>query len=65
MALDQKQKWCSDCNRNTLHIRTRMSEGWGCLLTILTAGLFLPVWIIMSLFGTFSGWHCQACGAKN
>jgi hypothetical protein len=65
MAVDQKQKYCKDCKRNTLHVRQRTTEMWGCLLTLLTAGLWIPIWILISLFGTMSGYRCQVCGRKN
>jgi hypothetical protein len=65
MAVDQKQKFCPDCERKTLHQRQRLSEAVGCFLTLLTAGLFLPIWILMSLVGTAQGYYCQVCGRRN
>jgi hypothetical protein len=65
MATDQKQLFCRYCKRNTLHVRTRVSEMWGCFLTIITCGLWIPIWLLMSLFGTFSAYRCQVCGKKN
>lgn len=34
----------------------------GCLLTVLTAGLWLPVWFVMVAMGVFRPWRCQRCG---
>lgn len=65
MAVDQKQKFCKDCGKKTLHARNRTSELGGCLLTIFTAGLWIPIWLIMSLCDTSKGFRCQACGRKN
>ena len=65
MATDQRQRWCPTCHRHTLHVRHRTSEGWGCLLTVLTMGLWLPVWLLMSLCSTFTGYRCQTCGRRN
>ena len=65
MAVDQKSRYCKSCGTNTLHVRHRVSEMWGCLLTIFTAGLWIPVWIVMSLFGGLSSYRCQTCGRKN
>lgn len=65
MAMDQASRRCRTCKRMTLHVRSRMSEGWGCLFTILTLGLFLPIWLLMSVFGTFSSYRCQSCGRAN
>lgn len=65
MAVDQKQRWCKDCRKKTLHVRHRVTEMWGCALTIITCGLWLPIWLLMSLFGSLGSYRCQQCGRKN
>ena len=63
MALTQAQRYCRICDRKTLHARQTFSTGWGCLLTLLTGGLFLIIWIpVMFLEALTSKWRCQACG---
>lgn len=57
-----KSRWCKTCNKYTLHTRHDLGLGWGCLLTLLTAGAFLPVWLLMSLVSTLRPMRCQACG---
>jgi len=39
--------------------------GIGLLLTLLTAGLFLLLWIPLSLLDTLSPVRCQLCGKAN
>lgn len=65
MAVDQKSKQCKFCGYPTLHVRHRLSEMWGCLLTLLTLGLWIPIWIVMSLFGSMGKYRCQQCGNSN
>lgn len=65
MNLRQKQKHCRTCNRATLHEKHFFETGWGCLLTILTGGLFIPVWLLIDVSRSLSRWTCQRCGAKN
>jgi hypothetical protein len=62
MSVDQTQRHCKTCDKPTLHQRSTFSFGWGCLLTILTSGLFIPIWILISMFGLFKPWRCQVCG---
>ncbi len=63
MAVSQRSKWCRRCEGYTLHVRNTFSGGWGCLLTILTAGLFLPIWLLIGIFEMlFARYHCQQCG---
>jgi len=64
MTMQQAQKTCENCGRKTLHGRERFSDGWGCLLTILTGGLFLPAWVVIWLLDSFKPWVCQSCGQK-
>jgi hypothetical protein len=63
MAVHQASKWCGGCRRRTLHVKHTFGVGMGLLLTVLTAGLFIPVWIvIIALEGFGAKWRCQACG---
>ena len=64
MATKQKRKFCIECNKNTLHQKETFSGGMGCLLTILTGGLFLPLWLLADLCGIFSKYKCQSCGGS-
>jgi hypothetical protein len=59
----QTQRHCRACKRKTLHARQTFSNAQGCLLTVLTLGLFLPFWMFIILMGGASGpWRCQQCG---
>jgi hypothetical protein len=62
MALLQTSRNCKNCGRRTLHARHVLGLGWGLLLTIITAGLFIPVWMLIGILGAFQTWKCQSCG---
>lgn len=62
MARIQGRRWCKVCGKKTLHERDHFSRGMGCLLTILTGGLFLIVWVLILLNEAFKPWVCQTCG---
>lgn len=62
--MTQRPTFCKLCRKQTLHARDPgISDGAGCLLTLLTAGMFLPLWLLMSLLN--SAYMCQTCGTKN
>ena len=63
----QSQRTCPICGRKTLHVQAQsIGDGFGCLLMILTAGLFLPVWFVLILIDALSQpWRCQTCGQSN
>lgn len=62
MGVLQTQRKCRTCNRKTLHARQTFSAGWGVFLSLITAGLFLPVWLLIGVAEAFRPWRCQACG---
>lgn len=63
----QKSKTCKQCGRRTLHTRHQIfTDGVGCLLTVLTAGTFLILWLpIVVIESAFQPWRCQQCGKRN
>jgi hypothetical protein len=62
MAVMQAQRRCGTCGRKTLHARSYTGAGTGCLLSVVTLGLFLPVWLVMATVEMFRPWRCQQCG---
>lgn len=65
MSYHQAQRWCTVCNQLTLHHKDYFETGWGCLLTLITAGLFLLIWIPLIVIEAFYPWICQKCGEAN
>lgn len=63
MATRQARRYCYDCERKTLHAKETFGDGMGCLLTILTLGLFIPVWLLIGIIEAFKPFRCQRCGA--
>lgn len=64
MSTVQKQKFCRNCGKKTLFAKERFSGGMGCLLTILTAGLFIPIWLLADGLSILRPYRCQQCGGK-
>lgn len=59
----QVSRYCKICGRQTLHEKQRLDRGMGCLITVCTAGLFIPFWILYSvLVLPFRPFRCQSCG---
>lgn len=64
MATLQSRKYCRTCGQKTLHQKQYFDSALGCLLTILTGGLFLLIWLPMGVVENVRGWRCQTCGTK-
>jgi hypothetical protein len=75
----QKQAYCKQCGRKTLHVAIIKKQDLGCgfiagniFLTIITLGLWLPIFILilgLVVFGNSlapfgAKYHCQVCGRK-
>lgn len=60
MSVEQSQMWCPRCNSHTLAQRPGASHLLHLVLTVLTVGLWLPVWILCAV--RIGGWRCQQCG---
>jgi len=65
MSTSQTSRYCRTCGQQTLHARELFSGGWGCLLTIITGGLFIPLWILIVILEAFKPYRCQNCGRYN
>lgn len=62
MATETFMKYCATCQRKTPHIKTTLSNVLHLLLTIVTVGLWLPVWIILGIRSGTARPACTICG---
>ena len=62
----QRSRLCVGCGKRTLHHKAEgVSQGMGCLLTILSGGLFLILWVPLLIVNSLEKPVCQICGTKN
>lgn len=63
----ESSRRCEQCEKATLHRKPHIiSDGMGCLITIITLGTFFPFWVALALLDFFyQPWICQTCGMKN
>jgi hypothetical protein len=60
----KRQGYCERCQNYVLGERVSgMSDGMGCLLIVLTAGLFIPVFLFARIIGEFRQFLCPHCGS--
>jgi hypothetical protein len=61
--MSQSRRFCKHCQEYTLHEKRQLSNGMGCLLTIITLGWFALFWLLYSMFWLpFRPFRCQQCG---
>jgi hypothetical protein len=59
---EETRKFCQSCNRNVIAKRKGTNHILHLLLTVLTAGFWLIIWIGSSIKA--GGWYCGACGDR-
>lgn len=60
MAFEETQKFCPACGRNVLARRKSTNHILHFLITVLSCGLWIFVWMGSSV--RFGGWRCTICG---
>lgn len=61
MAMQYKSGFCQACNQQRKVEREKINHILHLLLSILTAGLWLIIWLGVSV--RFGGWRCESCGS--
>ena len=54
--------YCPRCQERILVRMKTMNHGFHLIVVLLTGGLWLPFWIVSSMF--FVGWRCTRCGSR-
>lgn len=60
MSREYKRKHCKICGTKTKHSRKGTSHILHLLLSILSAGVWIPIWILAAIFKDH--WQCDTCG---
>lgn len=63
MADDRRGGFCNSCDKRVVVFRKGTNHILHLLLTILTAGLWIFVWIGVGV--KFGGWRCTECGSSS
>lgn len=61
MAMQYKSGFCANCNQGRKVERPKINHILHLLLSILTAGIWLLIWLGVSV--RVGGWRCEACGS--
>jgi hypothetical protein len=60
----QTSHYCATCGRQTLHTKERVNHILHLILSVLTAGLWIPVWIFLGATNSAERTRCSVCGSK-
>jgi hypothetical protein len=55
--------YCTKCKTKTQHSkRIEVSIPWGCFMSLITFGVFIPQWIITAIIEDRRPFRCKICG---
>lgn len=58
--MEQISKYCRYCKQHTIHQRQGVNHILHLLITVLTCGLWVIIWVLLIWFN-IGGWHCRKC----
>lgn len=64
MATSIIQRHCKTCQQKRPFERTGLNHLLHLLLTLVTAGLWLIIWIVLGIFNCFTPYRCRFCGGS-
>ena len=62
MDHQQFMRSCCSCGVPRMHVRSRTDHVLHLLLTVSTAGIWIPVWVLFGLFQAMP--QCMTCGER-
>jgi hypothetical protein len=61
MGTRYTSRYCSHCKDNVLALESTPSHGIHLFLTIVTLGMWIPIWIVATIC-SFGSMRCSKCG---
>lgn len=61
MSQKQASRYCPHCDRRVLALGTKANHVLHLLLSLVSCGLWLPVWLIVAA-ATSGNYRCARCG---
>lgn len=56
-------RFCKGCNEDVkVEKKETISMGMGILLSLITAGIFVPIWILIAIIDWIAPFRCSKCG---
>ena len=62
MAIVSTRKFCKDCGQNKLFEKQGPSHILHLILSVITVGLWIPIWILCVVLNAFRPYRCTNCG---
>jgi hypothetical protein len=64
MGLKHVRRYCPADQQPVLAVKQTPNHILHLLLSVVTFGMWLPVWLVISLLNEFDPWLCPNCGSK-
>ena len=64
MSTQEASRYCKHCGKQVLVRRASTNHVLHLLLSIVTCGVWLPIWILGALCNQTIKWRCTHCGSQ-
>lgn len=63
MAIESGRRYCPEDARYVLAVRNKPSHVLHLLLSVVTAGCWIPIWVLIAMLSD-AGYRCPNCGGR-
>ena len=56
------QGFCPECDKKVLTLKTPVNHILHFILSLFSFGLWIPVWLVVSIANDLTPWRCNSCG---
>lgn len=64
MGIAKQRRYCPEDDRMVLAEKQTPNHILHLLLSVITVGFWLPVWLLVAIFADFNAYRCPSCGGK-
>lgn len=64
MSTKIRSRFCRVCERQTAFVKEGHNSVFHLLMTVLTAGVWLIVWVLVGASSSAGAYRCSQCGSK-
>ncbi len=62
MSTITTRRHCKTCDQKRLFEKEKQNNVLHLILSVITIGMWLPVWILIAVLGAFKPFRCTVCG---
>lgn len=62
MSTMTARRMCKTCGQHRMFRKEKQNNVLHLILSVVTVGVWLPVWLLIAIAGAFTPYRCTVCG---